>query len=92
MYLMPEEMSLSFSCDQVWGCAPRGGEADPESRGLSMGAELGLLSTPWLWSVAVVVFSPQLHVLPQMLKVREAGCGSQEQDLEVVPLSVDKLS
>lgn len=76
MYLMAEETSLSFSCEQVWGCAPRGGEADPESRGVSVGAELGVLSTPRLWSAAVVGFSPQLHVLPQMLKVREAGCGS----------------
>lgn len=68
MYLMPEEMSLSLSCEQVWGC-----EADPESGGVSMGAELGMLSTAGLWSEPVVLLSPQLH-----------GClRSEKRDVEV---------
>ncbi|KAI1237437.1 hypothetical protein IHE44_0013510, partial [Lamprotornis superbus] len=33
---------------------PEGGEADPESGGCPWGQELGMLSTPGLWSVALV--------------------------------------
>lgn len=50
MYLMPEEPELKLE-PGLGLCTPRG---EAESRGCPWGQELGMLSTPRLWSVALV--------------------------------------